>query len=211
MNETTWLTCADPLPMLDYLQGRASDRKLRLFAVSAYRLILPWITDSTSRIAMGVAEEFSDRLTGAEELASARATAYRTYLNSYANSIFAYAVADANAAHAAHIATRDVETVQPVSKLVALLRDLVGNPFRPLPSLDRGVLVWNEGTISRLAQRVYEQRPLPAMNLDSACLAVLADALEDAGCTERLLVEHLREPGLHYRGCWALDTILGRE
>jgi hypothetical protein len=40
--------------------------------------------------------------------------------------------------------------------------------------------------------------------------AVLADALEEAGADAEL-VEHLRGPGLHLRGCWAVDLILGRE
>ena len=39
---------------------------------------------------------------------------------------------------------------------------------------------------------------------------VLADALEDAGADAEL-VAHLREPGLHYRGCWCLDLLTGRE
>jgi len=39
---------------------------------------------------------------------------------------------------------------------------------------------------------------------------VLADALEEAGCAETALLDHLRAPGPHVRGCWALDHILGR-
>jgi hypothetical protein len=69
---------------------------------------------------------------------------------------------------------------------------------------------------------------------DNTRLGVLADALEDAGCVGRWepvtvrqtprsighiehrvgshpVVEHLRSPGPHYRDCWALDLILGRE
>src|SRR5688572_16857480 len=39
-------------------------------------------------------------------------------------------------------------------------------------------------------------------------LSVLADALEEAGATGEL-VAHLRSPGPHVRGCWALDLVLG--
>jgi hypothetical protein len=46
--------------------------------------------------------------------------------------------------------------------------------------------------------------------LDAAGLAVLADALEDAGCTDAELLGHLRRPGPHVRGSWALDLITGR-
>jgi hypothetical protein len=42
-------------------------------------------------------------------------------------------------------------------------------------------------------------------------LPILADALEDAGCTDPRLLDHLRGPGPHCRGCWAIDSVLGRE
>ena len=41
-------------------------------------------------------------------------------------------------------------------------------------------------------------------------LTVLADALEEAGCTNADILLHLRSPGPHVRGCWALDLILGK-
>ena len=41
-------------------------------------------------------------------------------------------------------------------------------------------------------------------------LPILADALEEAGCADAGLLSHLREPGDHVRGCWALDLILGK-
>jgi hypothetical protein len=47
--------------------------------------------------------------------------------------------------------------------------------------------------------------------LDTVCLAVLADALEEAGCDNADLPVHLRGPGPHVRGCWALDLLLGLE
>jgi hypothetical protein len=46
--------------------------------------------------------------------------------------------------------------------------------------------------------------------LDPAALAVLADALEEVGCTNADLLRHLRKGGLHVRGCWALDRVLGQ-
>ncbi len=38
-------------------------------------------------------------------------------------------------------------------------------------------------------------------------LPILADALEDAGCAEAALLDHLRSPGPHGRGCWVLDLL----
>jgi hypothetical protein len=50
-----------------------------------------------------------------------------------------------------------------------------------------------------------------AGTLDTSRLAVLADALEDAGCDRADILGHLRGPGPHVRGCWAVDLLLGKE
>jgi hypothetical protein len=39
---------------------------------------------------------------------------------------------------------------------------------------------------------------------------VLADALEEAGCTDAALLDHLRGPGIHVRGCWVVDALTAR-
>jgi hypothetical protein len=89
----------------------------------------------------------------------------------------------------------------------ALIRDIFGNPFRPAPVLDPAWLAWNGGTVRQLAAAAYEQRSLPDGTLDDTCLAALADALEEAGCTDAGILGHLRGPGPHVRGCWALDLV----
>ena len=91
----------------------------------------------------------------------------------------------------------------------SLLRDLFGNPFRPLPPLGSALLNWNGGAVMQLARAAYEERILPEGHLDPARLAVLADALEEAGAPEEVLA-HLRAPGPHVRGCWAVDYLLGK-
>ena len=88
-----------------------------------------------------------------------------------------------------------------------VLHDIVGNPYRPV-TLDQACLT---PQVVALGQAAYEQRDLPAGTLDLARLAVLADALEGAGCTDSDLLGHLRGPGPHVRGCWAVDLLLGRE
>jgi hypothetical protein len=92
----------------------------------------------------------------------------------------------------------------------SLLRDLFGNPFRPPPSIDPSWLAWSGGTILRLAQAAYEGRALPSGELEVGRLAVLADAMEDAGCTDPDLLSHLRGPGPHVRGCFVVDALLGK-
>ena len=90
-----------------------------------------------------------------------------------------------------------------------ILRDIVGNPFRSAVVVDRAWLTWRGSVAAQLALAAYEERRLPEGTLDPARLAVLADALEDAGCTDAALLGHLRGPGPHVRGCWAVDLVLG--
>jgi hypothetical protein len=96
------------------------------------------------------------------------------------------------------------------SQQAALLRCIAGDPFRPLPPLNTPLLTGDNGLLPRLAQAAYEDRKLPEGTLDNDRLAVLADALEEAGCTDDELLGHLRSPGPHVRGCFALDAVLGR-
>src|SRR5262249_35133680 len=83
-----------------------------------------------------------------------------------------------------------------------VLRDLFGNPFR-IVRFDPGWRTWNDGAIVGIARRIYDERAF-------ADLPILADALEEAGCTEVDILAHCREPGVHVRGCWVLDWLLGR-
>jgi hypothetical protein len=81
-----------------------------------------------------------------------------------------------------------------------LLRELLGNPLRPAAP-DPAWLTWGGGTVARIARAIavdgaFDQTP------------ILADALEEAGCADERILEHLRGPGPHLRGCWALDLIV---
>ena len=63
---------------------------------------------------------------------------------------------------------------------------------------------WGEGVVVALAQRVRDED-------DFAVMPILADALEDAGCTEASILEHLRGPGPHVPECWVIEALLGRK
>jgi hypothetical protein len=92
----------------------------------------------------------------------------------------------------------------------ALLRDLFGPlPFRPV-TIEPAWLAWHGGAVKRLAEAVYEERELPSGHLDAVRLTVLADMLEEAGCHDAELLGHLRGPGPHVRGCWAVDLLVGK-
>jgi hypothetical protein len=86
----------------------------------------------------------------------------------------------------------------------ALLRDIFGNPLRPAPVIDPRWLAWNDGAVGRLARSLYDGKKFTR-------LGELADLLKEAGCKDAQLLRHLRGPGPHVRGCWALDAVLGKE
>lgn len=91
-----------------------------------------------------------------------------------------------------------------------LVREIAGNPFCPI-SISSSILAWNDGIVVRLAQAAYDERILPAGTLDNTRLLILADALEEAGCTDEQILAHLRGGGEHYRGCWVIDLLLGKK
>src|SRR5258708_7473595 len=67
MTEAEWLNCDGP--MLDFLQGRASNRKLRLFACACCRRVWNCLwSGSIGRAAILTAERFADGLATVEEL-----------------------------------------------------------------------------------------------------------------------------------------------
>jgi hypothetical protein len=84
----------------------------------------------------------------------------------------------------------------------ALLDDLFGDPFRPV-TLDLSCLAGGGEMVRKVARAIYEERTFDH-------LPVLADALEEAGCTQGDILSHLCGPGFHARGCWGLDLALGR-
>jgi hypothetical protein len=92
--------------------------------------------------------------------------------------------------------------VPEASPVPALFREIFGNPFRPV-SLPPSWLAWNDGTIPKLARALYDERAFDR-------LPILADALEETGCTDAAILGHCRGPGPHVRGCWALDLLLGK-
>jgi hypothetical protein len=227
MTESEWLRCDDPQAMLEFLwtSGKASDRKLRLFACACCRRIWPLLTDERSRRAVEVAEGFADGQVSREELAAACAAADRAHCEAPRQANFrsldaaphtaeedlscSAADAAASAADAVQIAARGDEKakVEECQKQATLLHCIFASPFRPPPALDPRLLTPD---LVALAQSIYEEWELPGGILDRSRLAVLADALEDAGCPDAELLGHLRGGGEHVRGCWAVDVLTGR-
>jgi hypothetical protein len=260
MTEQQWLTCTDPQEMLEFLRGKASDRKLRLFSCACARRVWHLMEDRGSRTAVQIAEEFADgrdtehsRRTAEERAEAIWAAANDAYEREYSDAYAAgnETIADGyvclagveaasaarqvvlpSAFEAAKEAARaacyaDEFTVQaklwaaaterPTGdfemrdrpKQAVLARCIFGNVWQSPPAELRSWLSWNSGVVGRLAEAAYQERRLPAGTLDNARLAVLADALEEAGCTNSALLTHCRQPGNHARGCWPVDWLLG--
>jgi hypothetical protein len=253
VTEQEWESCTDPERMLEFLRGKASDRKRRLFAVACARRIWPSLTDERSRRAVEAAECYADGLVAGAALEAACAAAqeaqraaqetftpedpraavlegaerspweaaaaaplvsvqcaqptHRTY--SLVDVSGSCAEAAAWAALATDVSAWDSTVRAEYAAQATVLRDIFPYSLRA-PSLDPAWLAWHGGAAVKLAQTVYEERELPSGHLDAARLAILADMLEEAGCSDPQLRGHLRLPGPHVRGCWALDVLLNK-
>lgn len=77
MTEAEWPTCADPQPMLRFLDGTAGDRKLRLFVFGCVRRLWHLVPTEPLRHAIETSERHADGLAGRDELGAAIAGAHR--------------------------------------------------------------------------------------------------------------------------------------
>jgi len=84
-------------------------------------------------------------------------------------------------------------------ELCQLFHDIFGNPFRPVAFATS----WRTEHSVGLAARMYDDREFAAM-------PILADAIEEAGCDNADILFHCRESGVHVRGCWVVDLVLGK-
>jgi hypothetical protein len=169
--------------------------------------------DSRSKEAVRCAEEYADGLLTANDLAEAANAAWDAHLQlhdaEYHASKAAVWVAEVTAEFAAS-ETADAAISATVcdpndpeedgNYQASSLRCIFGNPFRPV-TFD---LSWLTSTVVALATGIYQDRAFDRM-------PILADALQDAGCENEDILNHCRGEGVHVRGCWLVDLILGKE
>jgi hypothetical protein len=194
MTEGEWLAATDPVPMLEFLAGKASVRKLRLFACGCVRTFWQSMSDSRGTKLVDFAELYADGKT------TAAAIVREMCRISYGTGILWILRSDASEA-ARRWAGPATTSVRPTAP--RLLRDIFPNPCRFVPGVEPPWLAWHRGTLTALASAIYDTG-------DFDRLPLLADAVEDAGCADADLLDHLRGPGPHVRGCWALDLVLGK-
>jgi hypothetical protein len=214
MTEAEWLACTDPRQLLAFLRGKASDRKLRLFACAYCRAVRS-AQHLRPGTAVAVAERYADGLAGDQDLASERRGV--PFPNEYAEWVLARSPYEGAWQPVDWLTSaRDLMKLDPdavrhfpipldevVERSVRYLRDIFDNPFRPV-TIDPAWLTWRDGTLPKLAQDIYDERAFDR-------LPILADALEDAGCDNADILTHCRGPGPHVRGCWVVDLLLGKE
>jgi hypothetical protein len=169
MTEAEWVACTNPRPMLTFLRGRATDRKLRLFAVAVSRRIWDGLRDERSRRAAEVAERYADSKVSGEELVAAHQAAYAAIddllpcsLVSEDQAIAACGCAAAEAVDAAWEAVsygwNGEDLADMNGQQARLLREIVGPlPFRAV-TVQGHVLAWSNRLVVRLAEAIYEER-----------------------------------------------------
>jgi hypothetical protein len=215
MTEVEWLACADPSPMLEFLEGRSSGRKWRLFAVACCRRVWDQMTNTRSREAVETAERFADGLADDEALRVTYTAAsdvaevhpddpYTWRFRPDKAAMYATpppcGVGDSGFGYDTAWAVAGCDWDGPAAERVVqadLLRDLFGPvPFRPVvlnPS-------WLTPKVVDLARTMYDGQ-------DFSRMPELAGLMETAGCTNREVLGHCRRPGPHVRGCWVVDLV----
>lgn len=220
MKEKQWLACTDPTPMLRFVRdtGNASDRKLRLFAVACYKHVSDLSCTDVEHEGAEVAECHADGRATDQELEEAHenldssgdyryrpaheATAIHQDLIQIARDTAQAAASlagDAGLVGGSQGKSDSWELAEAAERQAqaGFLRDIIA-PFRAVPSP-----VFTPMLIA-LASGIYEDRAFDR-------LSILADALEEAGCTDEAILTHCRGPGPHVRGCWVVDLLLGKE
>jgi hypothetical protein len=229
MTEAEWLRCNDPASMIAFLEGQASERKLRLFTCACGRRYCYYLHEATRkplidrrcRQVIDTVERVLDAEAAPKELTTAWDEIARPPEGAWPIGLYwdLWATMQGNWGYWVR---RYQDTARSAREEMAmdeaelmkgyearrfqsdLLRDLFGPlPFREV-RIDPAWLACNDGVVGRLAASIYEGRAFEQM-------PILADALEEAGCRNEEMLTHYRQQGQpHVRGCWLLDLLLNK-
>jgi hypothetical protein len=219
MTEAEWLVSDQTHHMVRFLcdqpevrRNQTWRRKMRLWGCACCRVQWDRLADERSRRAVELAERLADGKATRAEADAALGEAYDAWRRFTHVDSIDLALADPAMAAVMLLKSRwqhfslSGKTPYRGSYVVAaeppytdLLRDIFGNPFRPvnLPAS------WRTSAVVALAQTIYDER-------DFLGMPILGDALEEAGCEDARILGHCRIPGPHALGCWVVDLILGR-
>ncbi len=238
MTESEWLECTDSREMFRVFGGvwgkMRLDPRLRRFSVECCRRVRHLLAEEAFRVAAAAGEAFADDPRNEKSTIPAMARAALEgwrYLRHWKACASRHERRAAHAAiatcgptawdsafnamrYAAQALNRSAPDSCESSELrhqAALLRCIYGPLLDHRKFINPSWLTWNDRTIPRIAQGIYDERRMPEGTLDTGRLAILHDALLDAGCGNEELLTHLRSEGPHVRGCWPVDLILGKE
>lgn len=227
MQRDDWLTCTRLNELLDFLGHRTTDRKMRLFACACLRDVWPRFTDwrlwdFVERVEKSATDAECQEMIRTvwpaiastpnpsgmpDELVHAVAgiAFNRRDEPPWYGDIWGWSqVRDVVQTVLRLSADPEAEQLRMCGYLHCLYHWPNGYLFNYWPAVPPAVLAWNDGTVRRIAQAIYDERAFDR-------LPILADALEEAGYEGDHLLQHCRDRGPHVRGCWAIDRILDRE
>jgi hypothetical protein len=232
-----WAACSDPTPMLEFLRGRASDRKLWLFAVACCRRIGHLVKERRCWEALEAAEQCADGVIGLEELKAAHSAAHRgkplfadaSWAAAWAAAPLASQAAEESSLQAAQTVAR-IASENPQQLAWAAVRtgacddEQIAAWARFEAAMEEASAVEREAQAGLLRELIGNpflpvngtaSFPHTVVELAESlyagadCAFALHDALLEAG--EEALAGHFADPAQwHPKGCWAVDRILGK-
>jgi hypothetical protein len=201
MTEEEWLSSNDPHLVLREVKASQFERKARLIAVAFAKRVLPIRKDPHFCRALEIAERHADG--EAEEWEVNESYSSTDPLTGRYDPILIYVFKPIplwTSRHAtSKFASSGAVKLREEAAHCQLVRDIYGNPFRPITISSS----WLTSTVFALSRQMYDSRDFSAM-------PILADALQDAGCDNAAVLNHCRDAiGVHVRGCWVVDQVLG--
>jgi hypothetical protein len=219
VTESEWLSCDDPLEMFCQVVGpmRNSRRRLDLFCVACVRIVwhlldhpqlkLPfdWLEKHPGERVLTRGRHMSDLFPGPAKVLYDWRYRYDLGINTFAVHIAHDLWADMYEYAFENLGKQsgyDLSVLRedPGIFLTSVMRDIFGNPFRSVSFSSK----CRTGTTLALARQMDQSRDFRAM-------PILADALEDAGCTDEWILDHCRNSCTHIRGCWVVELVLDNE
>jgi hypothetical protein len=233
MTTAEWDASKSPLQMINALGSRAVGRKFQLFLCAAGRRLLDRNQDALLARAVANLERFVDGEVSAEAFREKENEIVGALLRDrhlrmdHGSSHF---ILQAILAVIGSDTQNSLRSLLDYGRLVAndagaggrhdfdrelctIIRDVFPPPDRDYvqrASFAGGGLLLPDGSVFRVPD---DARAIAlGIRQDQAFdrLPILADALEDADCSDRAWLDHLRYGTKHGRGCWALDLALGR-
>lgn len=228
MTEQEWLQCADPQPMLEFLQGKISDRKLRLFACHCCRALILWDY-------YGQTDVYEPQIQVAERFAEGEATEDERG-KAYAGLIHEDFVRLGHPQRTSDERTVSTCLLPSANEAAGVFAHIAAeNGWHLMPHSPNFLDEWDKQRVTRIAVerggfatllRHIVGNPFRASPLSACwpmtvvqlfhsfqegqdCTFALHDALLDAGHPD--LAQHFQDEKDHPKGCWAMDLLSGKE